>query len=218
FSDVIHGLRSLIDFIHGMDGTSGIGSAASAALEYKLPLLNRSVSDLVNLADDLAARLDAIEADPAGSVQELETLLRQQFHIPSSVPTILSFDPETGVLDIDLDFVKSIELARPFHLDLADAGLPPSLSFLTDVVGVNASGYLDVSAGADVRLGFGLDLSGPDQSFFLYTDPSKTHVSASADVSGNGLNFEARLGPFGVYAQGGSANLGGSIGLGLVNA
>ena len=46
-----------------------------------------------------------------------------------------------------------------------------------------------------VPTGFGLGFTGPEKGFFLYTDPAKTHLSASADVSGNALDFEARIGP-----------------------
>src|ERR1051325_10333004 len=59
---------------------------------------------------------------------------------------------------------------------------------------------------------------GGERTFFLKTGPSGTSIDASASASGNNLNFEAKLGPFGLFVNNGSASLGGQIHVGLLDA
>ncbi|MGH9259202.1 MAG: hypothetical protein ACRD08_04770, partial [Acidimicrobiales bacterium] len=221
FADIIAGLEFIVDFLQTLDGSGGVGDAVAGALDFKLPLIDRSIADLVDIAGEFAERLEAIEADPAGSIQALEDLIRDQLGIPDALPPVLSFDPLTGVLGIDFSLGTSVDLARPFNLDLADAGLPDVFSSL---VGVSASGNLAVNAGVTLDLELGLDLSGPDKAFFLVTDDSTTpgvkegtKLSASAGASGDNLEFTAQLGPFGLFVVGGSASLDGAIDIFLVD-
>ncbi|MGP0628314.1 LEPR-XLL domain-containing protein [Nitrospina sp. 32_T5] len=212
FQDIIDGLSFFVEFLQGLDGTSPGGSAIADALDYDLPLVNRSVADLVQIADELADRLDALSADPSGSVQALNDLLVDIFDLPAAASNILSFNPTTSVLGINLGFDAAASLTRPFSLNLADvlasAGAP---EFLTDLVSLEAGGNLGVSAGVDVELALGLDLTGADKGLFLFTGANGTRLAANASATGNNLSFRAGLGPFQVLVDGGSGSLGAGI-------
>ena len=140
--------------------------------------------------------------------------------VPELQPRVhlLSFDPTSGVLDFDLGFRKGVELARPFNLDLADAGLP---SVFTDLVGLSASGNLAVGADVNFDVKLGLDLAdtdeivGDERGFFI--DVNNTGISASASASGENLEFNAQLGPFGLFVIDASAALAGQIDLSLLD-
>src|SRR5262249_39048913 len=112
------------------------------------------------------------------------------------------------VLDIDLGLSKSVHLTRPFDLDLADAGLPTAF---TNLVSLSASGNLDLSASIDLALKLGLDLGSPTKSLFIKTGAMGTGLHADLTADGNALNFDAQIGPFGLFVIGGSAHLNGHI-------
>ena len=69
----------------------------------------------------------------------------------------------TGVLNFNLDLGGSVQLARPFSLDLESVkdSLPEALKVVASLVGLSASGNLAVSASANLELRLGLDLAGP---------------------------------------------------------
>jgi hypothetical protein len=73
-----------------------------------------------------------------------------------------------------------------------------------------------VQADVDMALRLGLDLEGPDKSFFV--DVDETSLTASARAFGENLAFEAGLGPVGVFVIGGSASLDGSFTVDLLDA
>lgn len=220
FDDIIGALQQLLQVLRNIDGSGG-GGAIADVLDFKLPLVDRSLTEIVDFAGGWADRIEALIANPAGSLQELEDVLRDIFDVPDWAPDILSFNPydvlhpdTTGILDFDFDLGVETELNRPFTLDLAGAGLP---SYLTNLVGVSASGNLDVAADVNLALRMGLDLFGPDKSFFLYTGDSGTKLTANASASGNDLDFTAQIGPFAIFVQDGTASLAAGIEVGLAN-
>ena len=61
-------------------------------------------------------------------------------------------------------------------------------------------------------------LTGTQDSFFIKTGPGDdaTHLDLTATAAGQNLDFEARIGPFGLFVENGSASLGGTIRLNLL--
>jgi hypothetical protein len=217
FSYIISALQLLTGFLHSLDGTGGAGGAIAGALGTKLPLINRSISGLLDTASALGQKLDAIEANPAGSLQELEKIIRNAQGVPAGFPPILSLDtstPTDPIIDINFTFGAGTDLSRPFELSLADAGLP---SFLTDPVSAGASGNLAVSAHSTFHLALGLDLTGSNKGYFLRTGVGGTSLDATASASGNNLEFNAKLGPFGLFVVNGCASLNGHVNLHLLD-
>lgn len=206
FDDILAGLRLVVNFIRDLDGSDGVGGAIAGALDFTIPVIDRSVADLIDLAGDFADRLDAAEAAGASSIQAFEQLLRNQFGIPSSVPNILSYDALSGDILFDFEFFRAINLSRPFNLDLQGLGLP---SWATSLVGASASGNLGVNASIDFDLEIGFDVD--TLSFYLVPGAGHTSLTATAAATGTNLNFSAQIGPFGLFVTGGNAGLNGSF-------
>jgi len=78
--------------------------------------------------------------------------------------TLLVYDQSTGELDFNFDLGTSVQIARPFSLDLRQLfgllGLTGTLaSVANSLVGVGASGNLSVNASAALHIKLGLDLN-----------------------------------------------------------
>jgi len=127
--------------------------------------------------------------------------------------SILKFDIGEKLMTMDFNYMVDAELTRPFNLDLENLGLPAAL---TSLVGLSASGNLGVEAEMDFNLSLGLDLEGADKAFFL--DVEKTYLVASAKAYGTDLDFEAALGPVGLFVIGGSAEMAAEFGVKLDDA
>ncbi len=211
FDDVIAALRAVVDVLAGIADGDGL---ASDLLNQPLPMVNASLADILDVAQELGARLDAIAADPAASIQELDALLRDVFGIGTQV---LSFDALANTVDINLELAAGGDLVRPFSLDLADAGLP---GFVTDLVGVGASGNLLLNANAALALRMGIDLGA--RSVFMRTGTNTgtntgTGLALSASASASDLDFNAQVGPFGLFVIDGTADLAAAFGLHFVD-
>jgi len=213
FDDILTVLKLVVDMLQGLDGSDD-GSPLADVFDFKIPVIERSIGDLVDLSGDFLDFVDELVANPASSLQLLETRLRAMLGLPAisvQYPSILSFNTTAKTLYFDLGFESSTSTTRPFSLDLADA----NLGVFSQLVGLSASGNLGVEAAIDLDLSLGLDLDGSDKSFFL--DVANSGLSATASAFGNNLAFEAALGPVGVFVQGGEASLDGSFTVDFAN-
>ena len=138
---------------------------------------------------------------------------------------LLEWDAAAHELDFNFDLGASTSLTRPFSLDLASLVGSPSgflgelLSAATSFVGIGGSGSLSVSASATLhlKLGLTLDTSGSG-SFFIKTGPGGTSFTATASASATDLNFQAKIGPFGLFVKNGSAAIGATATASLFDA
>ena len=68
FATIIRALRFIIDFLRTIDGPQGNGIAK--VFDTKLPLIDRSLSELIDIAGKVAEKLDEIASNPVGAVQD----------------------------------------------------------------------------------------------------------------------------------------------------
>ena len=89
--------------------------------------------------------------------------------------------------------------------------LLPGLGSAT--VGGTAGSYTITGGTQSLYSVDGTALTGSERSFFLKTGSGDhdTHLDLTASAAGTNLNFDARLGPFGLFIKDGSASLGGTI-------
>ena len=197
-------------------------------LDQKLPLLDLSVSDLLKATDDLAARIEAFQRNPAQSLQAIEELLEDAIGLvdPAGNPNFdnpeveLSFDrtiAASPALKVELQFRHDYDGGpRSMNLDLAKlVGLvsgdaAAALAGVTNLIDVGGTAVMQIQAGARFDLDFGLDLSGGAAPVpFLYD----THAGCVFDaaVLGSNIRFKAAIGPVGVFignaTQAGTATL-----------
>ncbi|MFN2611440.1 MAG: hypothetical protein ABR507_11310 [Actinomycetota bacterium] len=312
FASIVQALHIIVQFLHSLDGSDG-SSALASILNQPLPLVNKSISQMLDVADELATKINDVVSNPSGAIQKLGNTLAnvlgkgpaiivtttqaatgsvneiQKIHIINStvgrfrlkfagattadIPygssqsfvetklqalsalddvdvvkidnnnytiefkgsnantdvdplgtdasdlagDILSFDPGTGQIDFKLDLGFGTQLSRPFSMDLSSI-LPAGLAaVIGSLVSVNASGNLAVHANATLQLRFGVDTTGTDKSVFIKTGALGTALIIDAGAAANDLSFEARVGPFGLFVKHGSAAVGGTLNLHLLD-
>jgi hypothetical protein len=201
FDDIIGVLRQVVNMLQGLGSSGG---PLSDVLGFKIPIIDRSVDDLLNMASDFTNFVNQLASDPSGSLQVIETKLDGLLGLPSATH-ILSFS--SGVLYFNFDFDQSLHTTRPFDLNLGDLIGPP----FSSLVGLDSSGNLGVDASFDLTLKLGLDLAGDDNHRGFFIDVNDTKLDAQAHFHGNNLSFSASLGPVGVFVQNGSAALDGEF-------
>jgi len=211
FDDIVAIFKLVVNMLEDAEVLGGV-------FDFTLPVIDRSVGDLVDLSGDFLDFVNDLSQNPTGSLQLLEGRLRSLLGfgpIPSfDEPQILSFGDGGGlipnkILYFDFGFSSTESTTRPFNLDLADA----NLGVFSQLVGLSATGNLGVEAGVDFDLKLGLELGGSNSSFFI--DTTETGFTAYANAFGDDLDFEAALGPVGVFVENGSALIEGDFSLTL---
>src|SRR5205807_6987455 len=128
----------------------------------------------------------------------------------------VTYDSAGKALKLGLHPVSSrYQQALPFDLNVADlVGLLPNgaaktaLSALTDLVSVESSGQVAVTASADLTLDVGINLDSTDTANYLkpfFYDT--TSATLTAGIQGTGLSFRAAVGSLGLFIEGGTASL-----------
>ncbi len=229
FSDVIHGLNQAVDYLRDLEGEGGTGGLVEA-LDKDLPVINRSTSDLLTMADQFATLVDDLEANPAGSVQATETLIKDYLGLAADSDLVeLVLDTTAAgaaALRIDLNYTRTQDMNVPMELSLdrlADlAGFTGFNDKFGNFIGVSSSGDLGLEVEGGFNLSMGLDLSGVNASTppsaFMYGGADGASVSFDVRATGSDLEFTAQTGPFGINVIGGDVSLGSGLEIFLNNA
>ncbi len=166
FSDVVDALQQIVEFLRELQGDGDGEGGLATILDQPLPLLNQSPSELLLVADQFAALVDEVIANPAGSLGQLESMLEDLLGVPDELVT-LALDFDDGLaLRVDLQFNAGIQESFGLDLNIEDlVGLtdPDSaardlLDGVTSLVGVSSTGDLSVGVDGTVRLSFGIAL------------------------------------------------------------
>ena len=260
FGSITQALLLIVNFVKGLNQpNTPIGNVLSA----QLPLINQSLGDLLNIASDIATKIQAIVQNPAGAIQQLNLILANAIGDSSIIPTVavenhlvsgheeqkvtftadagtftISFTPDggsaetttpiqyktsdistdiasalnklkgvnvtvtkdvsgfytihwvpggtqpaftvdtsqlargpptdqivqwnSGEIDFQFDLGASVQLSKPFDLDLSSVfGNGALASIANALIGAGASGSLSVNIGATLHVALGLDLSSP---------------------------------------------------------
>ncbi|RPI46984.1 MAG: LEPR-XLL domain-containing protein, partial [Betaproteobacteria bacterium] len=197
-ADVIAGLTSLANFFNSVEGFSH--------LDRKLPLLNRSVTDLVSFVNNFQSAVASLQSAGPVTVQQLEQKLEQAFGVAGAGVTLTL--TATDLL-INLHLTEQVPASMQqlaMDLDLGSlAGGNPNLAGVGHLIDVGGSAKLNVSAGADLVLNFGFDLTTPSNPRPYIRDDST--LALTAHVTGSNLDFDAAVGPLGLFVRDGTARL-----------
>ncbi len=205
FADVLGAFGSLVTYLSTIDQFSFIG--------LDLPLIDRSVADLVSLAGKFGDAKATLESAGVQTIQQLEQRIEQAFGIAPSALT-LSFAAQSLEFDLDLGRTYSEDLA--LDLDLGQlAGFTntdgTNLNGVGDLIDVGGSAKLDVDAAATLNLIFGFDLTNPASPRAYIRDDS--NLALTAKVAGSDMDFSAAVGPLGVFVRDGSVRLDNGAGI-----
>ncbi|MEX2188872.1 MAG: right-handed parallel beta-helix repeat-containing protein [Pirellulales bacterium] len=200
--DVIDALASAAEYLASLEEFSFLGE--------KLPLVNRSVSDILGYAAEFTRQVQSVRDDPGATLQELERRLEVALGLVPDSPLVnLSFDGTA--LRIELVAAAAFDESVAIDLDLAAlsaaAGGVPGLENVSRLVDLSGSGVLSLAASATANIQLGIDVADPsDPRSFLY---DTTELVVEVRATGTDLNFDAPLGPLGVYIRSGVAVLDG---------
>ena len=194
FDDILKGLQALVDFLGTFDQFE--------FLDEKLPVIDQSINDLLSFADQIAGVIEEAEANPAGTVQQLEDRLKNALGIPST-SDVIDLSIVDGVLKVALNLHTGFSKSLGINIDIADFVPPELADFATLAGGAN----LNATGGLDLKFAFGVELDNP-LNVYLFDDSELTGHLA---VSGEDLTFTAALLGIGVESNGGEASLSGDF-------
>lgn len=174
FSDILDALSDLAAFLSSIEGLD--------FLDQKIPLINKSASELLSFADKFTTALDEITSDPAGTIQLIEAKLRNAFGLPA-IPSPgdlfgidLSLDGLTNELlkfelDLGISFNESIGVELPEFLDLGSLSIPG----LSGSIDLGGSADLNANGSLTIDLDFSIDLGVSDPlklgDIYIYDSP-----------------------------------------------
>jgi hypothetical protein len=195
-------------------------------LGKKIPGLEENMADLIDVDTALANAAKILKSKAVSTLGTLEEVLETEIEKAVGLPVTNGQD--SSVVEISLDEIDGTALKIELHLpvdlaakssldaDPAKTGLqlPLSLNLLGKGLGSGSplsdsdgAALMDVTAGAVFHVGLGLDLSNPTAPRpFLYggNDPGDTRATVSVRAQAGGLNFNASVGPLGLFVKNGS--------------
>ncbi len=198
FDNVLSALQNLLGFVDSFEQFE--------FMDDKLPLINKSIHDLVSFADRFESAIQAAENNPAGTIQFLEGKLKEALGVNTDIIS-LSLDEAGGAeilrLNVDLStgFSKSLNFQIPDFMNLGALG----------VVDLNGAAGLAASGSLAIDLDFGVDLANPGDIYLYKT----TGAHATLNASASDINFRAAVGPVGIFIKNGSASIGGNFNVDL---
>lgn len=178
-ADILMLLNQAVDFVSNLDGA--FGETVGKIFDFPLPLVNVSLNDTLDFAQDMARTIEAVMADPGASIQELETALREALGLPTGD----GFDPEA--------VRQGFDLRLGFDAGNESEGVDPALRFdLT--FGFNFSDTLNIDLDVVQLLELaGIITPGDDLGGFTMTELLGLGGGGSLTLAGGGA-FTLALG------------------------
>ncbi|MDV6029537.1 MAG: hypothetical protein F9B45_05405 [Phycisphaera sp. RhM] len=188
------------------------------ALSAPLPLIGRSLSDAIRIAEDLSQKLDEFQQSSARSLQQLEQTLAEALDFDTGSPPpptgpgeapLLSDCTEDTCVDVAIDgeiltIVVTMQRQRvqsiPLQLDFEN-------SELGHLIDINADALLDFQTGIGFQMVLGIDLSDPfaPAPFF---DAGNTQFAATAKLANTApMELDSVIGPLSVFVRNGQVAL-----------
>lgn len=201
FAEILSMISDTLEVIETLSGSSFMDS--------ELPVINRSLNDLLNIADAFLDLEEELEDEGPQHIQRvaqiLEDAVQDQLDRISSPSAItaeasIEYDEASGMLSFDIPYVVYLEETLKVELDaLGD------ISGLDQLVDLQGSGTFDAEMTAFLRLLFEIDLNDP-----LNPDLSimeGTGVGLEAYLNATDIEFDAAVGPLGIFVRNGTVAL-----------
>ena len=185
-AQLINTLRSLENALAGLGDVGDLG--------IDIPMIGQSIGDLVDMSAQLKSVLDVLDQNDSLSFDNFETEFDAL--MPDDAGFTLSYDEVNDEVLVSLLVSEGGTTELPLNFDFADLGVAgfPSL--------FSSESSLDVTAGATIDVHLALDLETGDVDLL-----DNTLIDIDLAVAGSPLNFQAALGPLGVFVQNGEITL-----------
>ena len=181
-----------------------VDAESSPLLSTSLPVLDKSVSDMIRLSetvDELIRRLEEVGPE---SLQEIERVIRD--YIEEVTGAIADFDPmslEGPDLRFNFSWLAAVNEQGQASVqnDLANVGFAGQAS----TVGAGAGATVNIVGQAGYDLTFGLDLTTPVAPVAYIQDDAR--IFAELLVDGDNVDADLSLGPLGFFVVDGTVDL-----------
>ncbi len=200
FTELINALRQVQSFLAGVE--------QSGPLEMQLPVIDRSIGDLIALSERFGRLVDRVEAAHPLTIQAFETALGEAIAAELGGVVGLPHGPPLGVnfsgtvLNLGLNLTAGIDEQLPVSFNLAALGNTE----LGNLLSLTGGGTVSARAEAAFKLDLAIDLSNPLSPGLFIKDTSGLTLSAKV-ATPNPLNFEAALTVLSVSVRGGVLRL-----------
>jgi Ca2+-binding RTX toxin-like protein len=161
----------------------------------KLPLINKSLSELVSIKDKIITTVDRLRNAKVTNLQQLEDIIESSLGLN---PGAITFAIPT--LHDKVDFTLTYSNAVNKNLSFEAGSNLFSLGSLGNV-GISGAANLNVTGSLDATLHFGFDLNSTPTFHIYDTD---TRMDAHLTASATNLNFTVGMGPVNLSVKGGS--------------
>lgn len=186
-SQVLEGLQRVITFL--------ADAQSRGVFQQKLPVLNRSLNELLQSGEKLEALKRDLDVNPPKSLGQLITRINDALQSAAQI----RFANRLLELDLGYGFSKLAQLDLGFDLDDQLAA-----GFIEELVDVNGAAPVEMKLEGSAQLGLVVDFSNTSPVFFM-KDTSK--LSIQPLVNAPSIQFEAALGPLGIFIRNGQIRL-----------
>ncbi len=186
---VIDGLKQLVVFLKDVQ--------SQGVFQQQIPVVGQSLSDLLDLSDNLDALAQELENNPPTTIDE--ALDRINDTLDSAT---VHFNVPDRVLEFDLNYAFNEAAQADLNFDLDDQ---LGVGVLEDFVTVSASAPLEVAISGTAALGLVIDLGGGTGPVFGIKDSSQIQLGALIDAPD--IDLEASVGPLGIFVENGHVDL-----------
>ena len=91
FDSITQALLLIVNFVKGLNQP---GTAIGDVLSAKLPLINQSLGDLLDIASQIATKIQSVLQNPAGAIQQLNNILQNAVGLPT--PSAVVTETQAG--------------------------------------------------------------------------------------------------------------------------
>lgn len=212
--DVVSGLSQFAyrNFIEGLrEVRSGLGDLEGTALfQQQLPVIGKSLADLVGLGRRFDAFIEALERQVVTSPVQIGDAIAKALSDMAadgddrSGSATVRFDAARKSVFIDLGFAARGQTALSLDVDLAELGRLAGVSGLQGDL-LSASGRVLAAYLAELTLALEVDLANPVLPVFYLRDTTKARFGLG--LYAGDIDAQASLGPLGLFVENGKLRL-----------
>ena len=193
FSTVVQGVSSGLEYLKALD----ISGFDLPLFNQEIPLLGINLRESLDLALKFNDFLLQFEQNPVSKLNELADKIRdgikaETVRFSFDDGEIVGLTTKRPALRLDIAYATpNFEKELPLNLDLSSIDALMALGGLVDV---SATGQLKVTAGAEITLSLGFDLSDPvRRKPYLYTNDAQKVLGGAAANTLSAVNSESKL-------------------------
>jgi Ca2+-binding RTX toxin-like protein len=184
---IVDGLKRVVNFLDDVQ--------SRGVFQQKIPVLNRTLADLLNTSEKLDALSRELETNPPTSVNQLVSRINTALESAAAV----RFQGRVFEIDLGFGFTKSHQLDLGFDLDdQLNAGI------LEEFIDVNGTAPVKLAIEGKATLGLVIDFSSSSPVFAL---KDSSGVSIKTLVNAGDIDLAAAIGPLGVFIKSGHIRL-----------